>query len=147
MLSRKKAEVDILYKRHTDSDDPVRRRLDFVASECCMNLTRSLMRGLSGPERDNVNHLSVIIDMKRRSPTVPHCKSILDFHNAKDFAKSLYLSGVDCIFSNVDSLEYGGDWTDLEGCVQASRQYTTRIPPPVVVKDAIIDPIQVIHLS
>lgn len=112
----------------------------YVASECKFNVTRSLK--LTG-DKDNLHQMSVLVDMKRRSPTIPHQRNIVEFESAAKFAELLTLANTDAFLINTDELEYGGKYTDLKECAIATKKTRFSRPPAIIQKDIIIHPIQI----
>ena len=104
------------------------------------NITNSLKRDA---DSDNLHTMSVIIDMKRQSPTIPSSRNIVEFANAAKFAELLTLTGVDGLFVNTDELEYGGNFNDLKECVRAVKLKKPKLAPACICKDIIIHPVQV----
>ena len=141
MVERKKIEVDALLKRHQSMDDPLVMRMSYMASECRYNVTKALKREPDGKE--GLHTMSVMVDLKRRSPTIPESRNIVEFANAGKFAELLALSGVDSFLINTDQQEYGGSYGDLKECVNSVKSAKTRSPPPIINKDIIIHPVQV----
>lgn len=144
MVERKKIEVDALLKRHQSMDDPLVMRMSYMASECKYNVTKALKREPDGKE--GLHTMSVMVDLKRKSPTIPESRSIVDFANAGKLAELLALSGVDSFLINTDQQEYGGSYGDLKECVKSVKAAKPRVPPPIINKDIIIHPVQV-HLN
>jgi indole-3-glycerol phosphate synthase len=141
MVERKKIEVDALLKRHQSMDDPLVMRMSYMASECKYNVTKALKREPDGKE--GLHTMSVMVDLKRKSPTIPESRNIVDFANAGKFAELLALSGVDSFLINTDQQEYGGSYGDLKECVKSVKAAKSRVPPPIINKDIIIHPVQV----
>ena len=50
---------------------------------------------------------------------------------------------VDGFFINTDEMEYGGKFTDLKQCTKAVKNIKPSNPPPCILKDIIIHPVQV----
>jgi hypothetical protein len=148
MVERKKIEVDALLRRHQDKDDPLVMRMSYVSSECKFNVTRALKLPADGNEA--LHTMSVMVDMKRMSPTVPHKRNIVDFENAGKFAELLALSSVDALMVNTNEIEYGGQLGDLKECSKATRLVASKMsrisPVPCIAKDLIIHPVQVIYI-
>jgi indole-3-glycerol phosphate synthase len=112
-----------------------------MASKCNFNLTHSLKREALGP--DKLHTMSVMVDMKRKSPTVPSQRNIVEFSNAPKFAELLTLAGSDAFFINTEELEYGGKPDELKPCVKALQTLRPKRPPACVLKDIIIHPVQI----
>ena len=140
MVQRKKIEVDGLLRRHQEPDDPLVMRMSYMASKCMYNITNALKRDTS---KDGLHTMSVLIDMKRRSPTIPQKRNIVEFSNAAKFAELLTLTGSDAFLINTDELEYGGNFAELKSCVQATRMASPSKPPACIHKDIIIHPVQI----
>ncbi len=102
--------------------------------------------------------LSVIVDMKRRSPTTPtvmHFKvytsfkylnkqfpNVLSFDDAGDMADIFDEAGADCLFINTDS-DYGGSIQEIKR-IQTKLTSSNRGRDLCLVrKDFIIHPVQV----
>ena len=141
MVERKKIEVDALLKRHQSEDDPLVMRMSYMASECKYNVTRALKREPDGKE--GLHTMSVMVDLKRKSPTIPGARNIVEFTSASKFADLLALSGVDSFLINTDEQEYGGNFKELKECVKSTRLVKPRAPPAMIHKDIIIHPVQV----
>ena len=140
MVQRKKIEVDGLLRRHQEPDDPLVMRMSYMASKCLYNITNALKRDIS---KEGLHTMSVLIDMKRRSPTIPQKRNIVEFSNAAKFAELLTLTGSDAFLINTDELEYGGNFGELKACVQATRMARPSQPPACIHKDIIIHPVQI----
>lgn len=142
MVQRKRIEVDGLLRRHQEPDDPLVMRMTYIASESKFNITNALKRDPFGNEK--LHTMSVLVDMKRKSPTIPYKRNIVEFSSAGKFAELLALSGVDAFLINTDELEYGGRFSDIKECSRAIRLVKPRItPPPCINKDTIIHPVQI----
>ena len=109
--------------------------------------------------------MSIIIDMKRKSPTIIERRNIVEFSNVGKFSELLTRVGVDGFLVNTNDIEYGGYETDLKDTVQSVKStklsmYSTTasgsssnskvlssssslIIPACIQKDIIIHPIQV----
>ena len=143
MVERKKIEVDTLLRQHQDPQDPLVMRMTYMASESQYNVTRALKRDSFGA--DGQHTMSVLVDMKRRSPTVPTKRNMVEFSSAGKFAELLSLAGADALMINTDDLEYGGRAADLQEASRAVRAIasSSRPSPPIIHKDIIIHPVQV----
>ena len=95
MVERKKVEVDSLLRRHNTDDDPLVMRMSYMASENLYNVTKSLQKQSNDDEDGDLRRLSVLVDLKRRSPTVRDHPSVVEFSNAPKFAELLALAGSD----------------------------------------------------
>ena len=87
--------------------------------------------------------MTVMVDMKKRSPTVPSARNIVEFSKADKFAELLTLSGADSFLINTDEFEYGGAESDLKECVASTKLARPERPPANIVKDIIIHPVQI----
>lgn len=141
MVERKKIEVDALLKRHQAVDDPLVMRMSYMSSECKYNVTKALKREPDG--NGGLHTMSVMVDLKRRSPTIPGARNIVEFSSASKFADLLALSGVDSFLINTDEQEYGGTFSELKECVKSTRLVKPKNPPAMIHKDIIIHPVQV----
>ena len=141
MVQKKKAEVDILLRQHQDVDDPLVMRMSYMASENKYNVTNSLKMPGDGPEM--LHTMSVLCDLKRRSPTIPESRNIVEFASASSFAEVLTTAGVDGFFINLEESEYGGKQGELKDCVSATKAAKQEKPPACIAKDLIIHPMQV----
>lgn len=137
-MDRKKVEVDNLLRKHQEPDDPLVMRMTYMASQCQFNITNALKREAFG--KDNLHTMSIIVDMKRRSPTVPRQRNIVEYSNAPKFAELLTLSGVDGLLINTEELEYGGKYEELKASVKASKAVRPNNPLACIHKDIIIHP-------
>lgn len=148
MVQRKKIEVNTLLKLHQDPNDPVFMRMSYLSSDNKFNVTRSVKSMLdTGSSGSDAHRMTVMVDMKRKSPTVPTNRNIVEFSKADKFCELLTLSGVDSFLINTDEYEYGGSATDLKDCIKASRLARPDRPPAIIHKDIIIHPVQVIIFS
>jgi indole-3-glycerol phosphate synthase len=141
LVERKKIVVDGLLRRHQDPDDPLVMRMSYMTSECRFNLTNALKR--PGFGRDNLHTVSVLVDMKRRSPTIPEKRNVIEFSSAAKFAELLSLSRVDALMVNLEESEYGGSFSDLKQTVNSVTFARPADPPACIAKDIFIHPIQV----
>ena len=141
LVQKKKAEVDTLLRQHQELDDPLVMRMSYMASENTYNVTNSLKRPGNGPE--NLHTMSVLCDLKRKSPTVSEARNIVEFASAAKFADVLTLAEIDGFLVNTEELEYGGHPRDLKECVKATRLARPASPPACIAKDLIIHPVQV----
>lgn len=141
MVQKKKAEVDTLLRQHQDLDDPLVMRMSYMASESMYNVTNALKRPGNGPE--NLHTMSVLCDLKRKSPTVPEARNIVEFASAGKFADVLTIAQVDGFLVNMEEVEYGGRPDELKECVKATRLARPARPPACIAKDLIIHPVQV----
>ena len=141
MVQRKKAEVDTLLRQHQALDDPLVMRMSYMASENFYNVTNSLKRLGNGPE--DLHTMSVLCDLKRKSPTVPHARNIVEFSSAAKFAEVLTLAEVDGFMVNMEEVEYGGKPEELKECIRATRLARPSSPPACIAKDLIIHPVQI----
>ena len=97
------------------------------------------------PADGNAHTMSITIDLKRRSPTVPERKDIVEFSSAGQFVELLTKAKTDAFLINTDEMEYGGKMTDLKESAQAVRRaYKLGGDPPACIqKDIILHPVQV----
>lgn len=93
--------------------------------------------------KDGLHTMSVMVDVKRRSPTNPDHRNIVDFSTASKFTELLTLAGSDAFLINTEEVEYGGNFNDLKQSVQSTRSVRPANPPPCVQKDLIIHPVQI----
>lgn len=141
MVSKKKAEVDTLLRQHQDLDDPLVMRMSYMASDNKFNVTNALKLPGDGPE--NLHTMSVLCDLKRKSPTVPESKNVVEFTSASSFAEVLTTAEVDGFLINMEEFEYGGKPEELRECISATKATKPRKPPACIAKDLIIHPVQV----
>ena len=141
MVQKKKAEVDTLLRQHQELDDPLVMRMSYMASENLYNVTNALKRPGNGPE--NLHTMSVLCDLKRKSPTVPEARNIVEFASAAKFADVLTLAEIDGFLVNMEEIEYGGRPEELKQCIKATRLARPANPPACIAKDLIIHPVQV----
>eukprot|EP01031_Cornospumella_fuschlensis_P025019 gene25019-30221_t len=141
MVERKKLEVDNLLKRRYHENDPLYLRMHYMASEHSYNATRAIRRPAFGPSKSHT--MSVVVDMKRASPTLPSHRQVVDFADAGHFASLLAQVGVDAVMVSMDDLEYGGSVKDLQDVSRAMRKVNSANPAPCIAKDMIIHPIQI----
>jgi len=92
-----------------------------------------------------LHKLSLIVDLKRRSPTIPEKKTIVEFSSSGKFAELLTIAKTDAFLINTEEMEYGGQLSDLKECADAVKKaYKGNGSPPACInKDIIIHPIQV----
>ena len=107
------------------------------------NLTNAIKR-IDLPDKGTYQTLSVLCDMKRRSPTVPERREIVDFDDAGRFAGLLIKSGIDAVMVNTNEAAYGGNVEDVRKVFSAVRRIKPSDPTPIVAKDIIVHPIQVL---
>jgi len=123
------------------------------------NVTKALKKDSVG--NDNLHTMSIMIDMKRKSPTIIERRNIVEYSSASKFSELLTRAGVDGFLVNTDDIEYGGNFNDLKDTVQSvrttamnmygdssdssssSRSSSSLIIPACIQKDIIIHPIQV----
>jgi len=98
MVQKKKFEVDALLRRHQDLDDPLVMRMGYMATEGKLWITESLKRDADGEE--GLHTMSVLCDLKRRSPTIPTKRNIIEFDSASKFAEILTMAEVDGFLVN-----------------------------------------------
>lgn len=148
-VARKKIEVDNLLRRHQDLDDPLVMRMGYVSSECFYPVSKALKRDTSG-DADNLHAMSVLVDLKRRSPTIPQRRNVVEFSSAAKFAELLALAATDAFLINTDETEYGGNLQDLQETSKALAVTRSTGPgvaapsvPACICKDIIIHPVQI----
>ena len=141
MVQKKKIVVDNMLRRHQDPSDPLVMRMTYMATECKYNVTRALKR--PGFGKENLHTMSVLVDLKRFSPTIPDKRQVVEFSSAKQFAELLALTNTDAFLINLDEQEYGGRFSDLKDCVNKMKVLKPENPPPCIAKDIFIHPIQV----
>lgn len=129
---------------------PTSKTLLLIVSVLCnvrnsFNLTRAIKRSDEIKDKGNYQTLSVICDMKRRSPTVPEKREIVDFDDAGKFSGLLVRAGIDALMVNTNEVEYGGNLDDIRKSFVSVRANRPHRPTPIIAKDAIIHPIQVIN--
>lgn len=139
MVRMKQVEVEHLLKRHTN--DSVFMRMNFLSMDPHHNVSVSLRK--DGFGKENLHKMSIMVDMKRTSPTTPSKRDIIDYPDAADFAKLLCRLGFDALMVNADETYYGGNLEEFERCSKAIRQTFPDNPPACIYKDIIIHPIQV----
>jgi indole-3-glycerol phosphate synthase len=128
-------------KRHQSEDDPLVMRMSYMASECKYSVTKALKREPDGKE--GLHTMSVMVDLKRKSPTIPEARNVVEYPSASKFADLLALSGVDSFLINTDQQEYGGNFSELKECVKSTKLIKPKNPPAIIHKDIIIHPVQV----
>jgi len=105
--------------------------------------------------------MSIIVDMKRKSPTIIERRNIVEYSSASRFSELLTRAGMDAFLVNTDDIEYGGCYTDLKDTIQSvkstkmsmysggssgrasSSSSSSIVIPACIQKDIIIHPIQV----
>jgi hypothetical protein len=108
--------------------------------------------------------MSVLIDVKRKSPTCPQVfimnlctlilysnkkyfylqnRNVVNYAQANKFAELLALTGADGLLINENTEEYGGNKGDLKACASSIRKLS-KVKCPCILKDIIIHPIQVL---
>lgn len=68
---------------------------------------------------------------------------MVDFKDAAMFCSLLSKVNVDAFFVNTDEQEYGGRPEELKLVVRTARAARPGNPPPCILKDVIIHPVQV----
>lgn len=142
MVSRKVVEVENLLRRHSAEDDPLMMRLSYQSTSSFYNVTRSI-RKPGGPKDDHM--MSIIVDVKKKSPTIPSQRNVVDFSCAADYCCLLSNVGVDALLINTDDVDYGGSWDDLQLTSRALEKLNRATTPACIAKDVFIHPIQVCH--
>jgi hypothetical protein len=140
LVARKKIAVDGLLRRHQDPSDPLVMRMTYMATEARYNVSRCLKRAAT---KEGYHTVSVLVDMKRTSPTRPDQRAIVEFASASKYAELLTLCGVDAFLINTDEQEYGGRFSDLKESSSALKALHPKLPPACIVKDIFLHPIQV----
>jgi indole-3-glycerol phosphate synthase len=144
LVEEKRREVDRLRSLpEAREDGPWSLRLGYPATSSSYNLGRALGWKRGRP--------AVLCDIKRTSPTGELGRTV---PIAPDLAVSSMLSevsrlGVDGAMICTDLASYGGSVADLKDAnayVQGSRAAgpsSSRSPMPIVVKDLVVDPLQI----
>lgn len=147
-VARKRIEVDNLLRRHQEPDDPLVMRMGYLASSCNFAVTNSLKRNCT--EKEELHRMSVLVDLKRRSPTISTRRNVVDFQSAAKFAELLTLADADAFLINTDEQEYGGKLSDLKETSKALIKLRQPSPglsnsptPACICKDIIIHPVQI----
>jgi len=144
-VARKRIEVENLLRRHQEPDDPIVMRMSYMASACKYEVTKSLKRNTTDEEQ--LHQMSIMVDLKRRSPTIPHKRNVVEYQSAGQFAELLALAEVDALMINTDEQEYGGRLSDLKESAKALQKLYVkqpiRPPPACICKDIIIHPVQI----
>lgn len=140
MVQRKKAEVDNLLRRHQSLDDPLFMRMTYVNAQCKYEVAKALKKPNAGP--DEQGKMSLIVDVKRKSPTIPTNRDVVDYTNAGEFCQLLAQIEVDGFLLNTEP-EYGGKFQDLKESRESLKRLGLETTPPLIHKDLIIHPIQV----
>jgi len=147
MVERKKVYVDNLLRKHQSPDDALVMRMTYMNSRCDYNLTNALKKkGDNGDDDDDdddkkLRKMSLIVDLKRKSPTIPHQRNIVDFSSAPKFAELLTMANTDAFLINTNDVEYGGSLNDLQECSKAVK--LIKPSTACIAKDLIIHPIQI----
>lgn len=141
MVKRKKVEVNNLLRRHESADDPLFMRMTYMAQQNHYNVSRALRKLDYGAEK--LGKMSIIVDVKRKSPTVPSKRDVVDYRNAGEFCELLAKINVDGFLLNTDETEYGGSLSDLKDASKALKALKLHSKPPLIQKDIIIHPIQI----
>lgn len=141
MVSRKAVEVENLLRRHSAPDDPLMMKLSYTSTAMFSNATNCI-RKPGGPKDDHM--MSVIVDVKKKSPTIPSQRNVVDFSSAADYCCLLSNVGVDAFFVNTDDVDYGGSWDDLRSTSRALEKIKPDCTPACIAKDVFIHPIQVL---
>ncbi len=145
VIQRKEYEVEQLLKRHQDPSDPLQMKLSYMSSESYNNITESLRRPDITSNR--LHSMSVVVDVKKRSPTIPSSQNIVDFEDIGHYCSLLAQINVDGFFINLDEIDYGGSVQDLRTVSKAMKllqkeKGLSKIPI-CIAKDWFIHPIQV----
>ncbi|AFZ79131.1 hypothetical protein BEWA_019770 [Theileria equi strain WA] len=141
MITEKHSYVDKLINEHSKFDDKLQLRLNFL--QCTQNHKLSEMLRRNSDESSH--KLSVIADMKRRTPTHnPKCDDkVLSYIDAGEVALNMASAGFDVIFVNTDEIVYGGHVQDLHKSFLELRKLGRRKRPAIVMKDIFLHPIQI----
>ncbi len=142
MVERKKIQVENTLRRHQEPDDPLVMRMSYMVTQSFFNITNSLRIEPEDGD-DGLKTMSVLVDMKRQSPTIPDKRNIVEFSNAGKFSELLTLAGADAFLINTDDVEYGGREDDLLAACQSVRLIKPNKPPCCIHKDIIIHPVQI----
>eukprot|EP00904_Undaria_pinnatifida_P007686 jgi/Undpi1/4047/HiC_scaffold_16.g07414.m1 len=160
IVQRKQHETKQLLAAHTATDDRLQAsckrksagagvdasanananmRLSFGASESCYALRNALRRN-KGQDDD---HMTVVVaDMKRRSPTSAGLPPDVNaYSDPAAWASQLHSAGAKVLMVNTDGPAWGGRLSDLDDVV-AHFKKLGKPPPPVVMKDIIVHPMQ-----
>lgn len=140
IVQRKKAEVDNLLRRHSSIDDPLVMRMTYVNNQCKYHLAKALKKPDFGP--DELGKMSVVVDVKRQSPTMPLKREVVDYTNAGEYCQLLAKINVDGLLFNTER-EYGGKFQELKEASDSLQSLEMSKIPPLIHKDIIIHPIQV----
>lgn len=133
MIAKKRVEVSNLLRRHSDPSDDLMMRMTYVATKNNGNMTKALRRPAGGEHQHSgsppawtqtqtqtqnlgsgsqanagLHTMSLVIDMKRRSPTNPDVRRVMEFDSAGHYAKLLAQVSVDALLINTEEMEYGG---------------------------------------
>jgi len=146
IVERKKIEVDRMLRMHQTDTDPLVMRMSYINSQSNFNVSKALRR--DGYGQDELHTMSLLVDMKRRSPTGRvDLRNIVEYSSAAKFSELLALGGADALMINTEEIEYGGKVTDLKDCVKSikSLKSSDRLSksPPCIHKDVIIHPVQI----
>jgi|LauGreSBDMM110SN_4_FD.fasta_scaffold80181_1 indole-3-glycerol phosphate synthase len=144
IVERKKIEVDRMLRMHQSDSDPLVMRMSYINSQSNFNISKALRR--DGYGQDELHTMSVLVDMKRRSPTGRvDLRNIVEYSSAAKFSELLALGGADALMINTEEIEYGGKVTDLKDCVKSlkSLKANSDKAPPCIHKDIIIHPVQI----
>ena len=141
LVERKKVEVEQLLRQHQEKDDPIVMRMSYMNSESKFNVTNCIRRESFG--KDALHTMSIVVDMKRRSPTIPERRNIVEYANAAKFADLLTLAGVDAFLMNTDEVEYGGKFSELKEVARSTKLVKPNTAPAIIQKDVIIHPVQI----
>ncbi|CAM9666966.1 unnamed protein product [Ascophyllum nodosum] len=143
IVQRKQLEVENLLATHTADDDRLQMRLKYGASESSYVLRDALRRNKG---QDQPHMTVAVADVKRRSPTSAELPPDVNaFDDAATWASQaglpLYDAGARVLMVNTDGPAWGGSLSDLEG-VLAHFKARGKNPPPIVMKDVIVHPMQ-----
>jgi indole-3-glycerol phosphate synthase len=141
MVRRKQIEVQNLLRRHSDPSDPLMMRMSYFQVQRSFNFTRAVRKPDLG--EDKLGKMSIIVDMKRKSPTLPNRRDIISLKSYASFAELLARVNVDGLLMNTDNIEYGGSLDEIKESSKALKRLKVPHIPPILAKDVIIHPIQV----
>ncbi|KAJ1453450.1 hypothetical protein M885DRAFT_279531 [Pelagophyceae sp. CCMP2097] len=141
IVQRKLSEARELNQQHGNAgESDVARRLSFGASRGNWRFSEAIRREV---DADGARRISIMPDIKRRSPHGARggaAQDIAGFSDAAKVARAMRQWDVDALCVNTDSA-YGGKVEELLSVRQEFAKDATK--PPVLMKDFIVDPIQI----
>ena len=149
LLQRKQQEIRMLEKAHQEPTDPVQVRLGHVSSTSNLALSRALRLFTLGEHR---RRISLVVDMKRRSPTARHLPFIVDkFQDAGRRSRELFEMGASVVMVNTDQIGWGGSLDDLRAVDEMRQRRSAEsvdnaevhIRSAILAKDVYLHPIQI----